>query len=197
MWLWGNWLEQTSQAQNSLCRSGTRQVERDQLSTRVECYAQRLPYASALSGLPSSAPPAIFDVPELKGLPMRYALSLLPVVLCAMLEAAQAAPATIEGSWSGSGLARYQGRVDRLVCRVNFAQVGQKSFRVSAFCSSGDRRYEQSGSVSSTGRDRYRGWVYNAQFNERGNVVVSQTGSRLSVTVSGERGTASLKLSRS
>ena len=129
---------------------------------------------------------------------MRYALSLLPViVLCAMLEAAQAAPATIEGSWSGSGIARYQGRVDRLVCRVNFAQVAPKSFRVSAFCSAGDRRYEQSGSVSSTGRDRYRGWVYNAQFNERGNVVVSQSGSRLSVTVSGERGTASLTLSRS
>ena len=104
---------------------------------------------------------------------MRYALSLLPViVLCAMLEAAQAAPVTIAGSWSGSGIARYQGRVDRLVCRVNFAQVGQKSFR-------------------------YRGWVYNAQFNERGNVVVSQSGSRLSVTVSGERGTASLTLSRS
>ena len=100
---------------------------------------------------------------------MRYAPSLLPVIaLCAMLEAAQAAAATIEGSWSGSGIARYQGRVDRLVCRVNFAQVGQKSFRVSAFCSTGDRRYEQSGSVSSTGRDRYRGWVYNAQFNERG-----------------------------
>jgi len=87
--------------------------------------------------------------------------------------------------------------VDRLVCRVNFAQVGQKSFRVSAFCSAGDRRYEQSGSVSSTSRDRYRGWVYNAQFNERGNVVVSQSGSRLLVTVSGERGTASLTLSRS
>ena len=129
---------------------------------------------------------------------MRYALSLLPViVLCAMLEAAQAAPVTIAGSWSGSGIARYQGRVDRLVCRVNFAQVAPKSFRVSAFCSAGDRRYEQSGSVSSTGRDRYRGWVYNAQFNERGDVVVSQSGSRLLVTVSGERGTASLTLSRS
>ena len=129
---------------------------------------------------------------------MRYALSLLAViVLYAMLEAAQAAAGTIEGSWSGSGIARYQGRVDRLVCRVHFAQVAPKSFRVSAFCSTGDRRYEQSGSVSSTGRDRYRGWVYNAQFNERGNVVVSQSGSRLSVTVSGERGTASLTLSRS
>ena len=74
---------------------------------------------------------------------MRYALSLLAVILLyAMLEAAQAAAGTIEGSWSGSGIARYQGRVDRLVCRVNFAQVAPKSFRVSAFCSAGDRRYE-------------------------------------------------------
>jgi hypothetical protein len=129
---------------------------------------------------------------------MRYAHSLLPViVLFAMLETAQAALVTIEGSWSGSGIARYQGRVDRLVCRVNFAQVGQKSFRVSALCSAGGRRYEQSGHVSNVSRNRYSGWVYNAQFNERGAVLVSQSGSRLSITVSGDRGTASLTLSRS
>ena len=129
---------------------------------------------------------------------MRLCPVFLPVVvLGVMLETAHAAPATIEGSWSGSGIARYQGRVDRLVCRVNFAQIGEKSFRVSALCSTGDRRYEQSGRVSSVGPNRYRGWIYNTQFNERGNVSVSQSGSRLSVTVSGDRGTANLTLSRS
>ena len=128
---------------------------------------------------------------------MRLCPVFLPVVvLGVMLETAHAAPATIEGSWSGSGIARYQGRVDRLVCRVNFAQIGEKSFRVSALCSTGDRRYEQSGRVSSIGRNRYSGEVYNAQFNERGNVSVSQSGSRSSATISGDRGSANLILSR-
>jgi hypothetical protein len=138
------------------------------------------------------------DAAQLKGLPMRHALCLrLVILLGAMLGTAYAAPATIEGSWSGSGIARYQGRVDRLVCRVNFGRIGQKSFRVSALCAAGARRYEQSGSVTNVGRNRYTGWVYNAQFNERGAILLSQSGSRLSVRVSSGRGTANLTLSRS
>jgi hypothetical protein len=83
-----------------------------------------------------------------------------------------------------------------MVCRVSFARIEQKSYRVSSFCSMGDRRYEQSGRVSSVGGNRYTGWVFNEQFNERGNVQLSQRGSRLSVTVQSKRGTASLTLSR-
>jgi hypothetical protein len=82
-----------------------------------------------------------------------------------------------------------------MVCRVNFARLEQKSFRVSAVCSAGDRRYEQSG-VSSIGGNRYRGYVFNAQFNERGNVSLSQSRSRLTVSVSGPPGSANLTLSR-
>ena len=96
---------------------------------------------------------------------------------------AHAAPATIEGSWSGSGTAKLGNRIDRIVCRVSFARIEQKSYRVSSLCSMGDRRYEQSGRVSSVGGNRYTGWVFNEQFNERGSVALSQRGSRLSVTV--------------
>jgi hypothetical protein len=46
------------------------------------------------------------------------------------------------------------------------------------------------------GGNRYTGWVFNEQFNERGNVQLSQRGSRLSVTVTSSRGIANLTLSR-
>jgi hypothetical protein len=128
---------------------------------------------------------------------MRVAPYLLSALLLGtMLGTAHAAPATIEGSWSGSGIAKLKNRVDRMVCRVSFAKIEQKSFRVSSFCSMGDRRYEQSGRVSSVGGNRYTGWVFNEQFNERGNVQLSQRGSRLSVTVTSSRGIANLTLSR-
>lgn len=128
---------------------------------------------------------------------MRVAPYLLSAILLgAMLGTAHAAPATIEGSWSGSGIAKFRNRTDRMVCRVNFARIEQKSFRVSAHCAVGDRRYEQSGRVSRVSSNRYRGYVYNAQFNERGNVLLSQRGSRLTVSVSGGRGSANLTLSR-
>ena len=128
---------------------------------------------------------------------MRVAPYLLSALLLgAMLGTAHAAPATIEGSWSGSGIAKLRNRVDRMVCRVSFARIEGKSFRVSALCSTGGRRFEESGRVTSVGGNRYTGWVFNEQFNERGSVQLSQRGSRLSVTVTSSRGTANLTLSR-
>ena len=128
---------------------------------------------------------------------MRVAPYLLSaILLAAMMGTSHAAPAGFEGSWSGSGIAKFRNRTDRMVCRVNFARLEQKSFRVSAVCSAGYRRYEQSGRVSSIGGNRYRGYVFNAQFNERGNLLLSQSGSRLSVIVSGPKGSANLTLSR-
>jgi hypothetical protein len=123
-----------------------------------------------------------------------YLLSAL--LLLAMLGSADAAPATIEGSWSGSGIAKLRNRTDRIVCRVSFARIEGKSFRVSALCSTGGRRFEESGRVTSVAGNRYTGWVFNEQFNERGSVALSQRGSRLSVTVTSSRGTANLTLSR-
>jgi hypothetical protein len=128
---------------------------------------------------------------------MRVAPYLLSALLLgAMPATAHAAPATIEGSWSGSGIAKLRNRTDRIVCRVSIARIEAKSFRVSALCSTGGRRFEESGRVTSVGGNRYTGWVFNDQFNERGNLVLSQRGSRLSVSVSGGRGTANLTLSK-
>jgi hypothetical protein len=106
---------------------------------------------------------------------MRVAPDLLSVLLLgAMPATAHAAPATIEGSWSGSGIAKLRNRTDRVVCRVNFARMEARSFRVSALCETGDRRYEQSGMVTNVGSNRYSGWVQNAQFNQRGSVRMTQ-----------------------
>jgi hypothetical protein len=112
-----------------------------------------------------------------------------------MATAAAAAPAGLEGSWSGSGIAKYQGRTDRLFCRVSFARYGSKSFKVSSSCTSGSAQYQQAGTVSGSG-GRYSGHIFNQQYNERGTLALSQRGSRLSVTVTSERGTATLSLSR-
>src|SRR6478735_5040338 len=84
-----------------------------------------------------------------------YLLSAL--LLLAMLGSTDAAPATIEGSWSGSGIAKLRNRTDRIVCRVSFARIEGKSFRVSALCSTGGRRFGESGRVTSVGGNRWLG----------------------------------------
>ena len=78
---------------------------------------------------------------------------------------------------------------------MSFARIEGKSFRVSALCSPEDAA-SGVGRVTSVGGNRYTGWVFNEQFNERGNVQLSQRGSRLSVTVTSSRGIANLTLSR-
>ena len=65
---------------------------------------------------------------------MRVAPYLLSaILLAAMFGTTHAAPTSIEGSWSGSGIAKFRNRTDRMVCRVNFARLEQKSFRVWRF----------------------------------------------------------------
>ena len=120
----------------------------------------------------------------------------LALALGAWPAAMHAAPAGIEGAWSGSGIVNIRNRTDRIVCRVNFDKIAQTSYRVSARCSAGDRSYEQTGRVSSVSANRYRGYVYNTQFNDRGNVIAFAERLSLSVSVSGGRGTANLTLSR-
>ena len=59
-----------------------------------------------------------------------------------------------------------------MVCRVSCARIEQKVLPHLVSLHHGGRRYEQTGGVTSVGGNRYTGWVYNEQFNERGNVVL-------------------------
>jgi hypothetical protein len=125
-----------------------------------------------------------------------YVPTVLALLVGAWLAPALAAPGGIEGSWSGSGIAKYGNRTDRVVCRVSFSRYGAQSFKVSSNCTSGNTQYQQSGTVANSGGSAYSGHVFNPQFNERGKVAISQRGSQLAVTVTSDKGTATLTLSR-
>jgi hypothetical protein len=125
---------------------------------------------------------------------MRPVLILSLIALVAALAPALAAPATIEGSWRGSGIVRHRGSADAVRCRVTFSRVTAKSFGVSAQCGTETGRYDVSGRVVSQGGNRYSGWV--TTNNQSGLAVILQHGNRLSVTVKSRRGSAKLSLSR-
>lgn len=125
---------------------------------------------------------------------MRHALIVSLIVLCAALTPALAAPATIEGSWRGSGIVSHRGSADALRCRVTFTRVTAKSFGVSSQCATETGRYDASGRVVSSGANRYFGLVQGQGLS--GKVVIVQHGNRLSVTVTSRRGSAKLSLSR-
>ena len=123
---------------------------------------------------------------------MRYIVGFLAVL--ATLTIAQAAPASIEGSWSGSGTISTRGAVDQVHCRVRYTSVSSSSYTVSSVCATENGRYEINGQVTSAGGNRYRGTVRSG--NEGGTVLIFNRGNHLSVSVTSPRGSARLMLSR-
>jgi hypothetical protein len=127
---------------------------------------------------------------------MRHIVLLSAIALSAAVTAAQAAPATIEGSWRGSGIVSYRNGADNVQCRVRYTRSTAKSFAVSSQCATENGHYELSGRVVSVGENRYTGWVQSAQSNQGGRVQLVQHGNRLAVTVTSRRGSARLTLAR-
>src|ERR1041385_3925192 len=120
---------------------------------------------------------------------MRSAAILSLIFLAVALTSARAAPATIEGSWRGSGIVTYRNGADNVQCRVRYTRLTAKSFAVSSQCATESGRYELTGRVVNVG-----GWVQ--QGNQSGRVSLVQHGNRLSVTVTSRQGLARLSLAR-
>jgi hypothetical protein len=125
---------------------------------------------------------------------MRILVFLSALLVCGSLTAAEAAPASIAGSWSGSGTVGYRGSVDRVYCRAHFTKTSAKGFALSSVCTTAKGSYDIVGSVTSTGGGRYRGTVISA--NVRGRVPLFYGGRHMSVNVSSPRGSAQITLSR-
>ena len=126
---------------------------------------------------------------------MRMFVLLSAMFICGSLTAAEAAPASIAGSWAGSGTFGYRGSVDKVYCRARFTKTSAKSFAVSSVCTTANGRYDISGNVTGTGGGRYRGTVMSG--NVRGRVVLFYRGTHLSVSVTSQRGSAQITLPRS
>ena len=121
-----------------------------------------------------------------EGLPHAYVRFLAGLLICGSLTAAEAAPASIAGSWSGTGTVGYRGSVDKVRCHARFTKTSAKSYAVSSVCTTANGRYETTGNVTSTGGGRYRGTVTSGKVS--GRVVLFNRGTHLSVSVTSRRG---------
>ena len=114
-------------------------------------------------------------------MPHAYVRLLGGMFICGSLTAAEAAPASIAGSWSGTGTVGYRGSVDKVRCHARFTKTSAKSYAVSSVCTTANGRYEITGNVTSTGGGRYRGTVMSGKVS--GRVVLFNRGTHLSVSV--------------
>jgi hypothetical protein len=115
----------------------------------------------------------------------------------AALAATGAEAQSLEGTWSGSGYAQaLSGTAERIRCRVSYARAGGGTYGFSAVCASPSYKVNQSGTVSPAGPNRFVGDFYNAEYDIGGRVRVVVSGSKQTVTLSSDRGSGQLNLSR-
>ena len=88
---------------------------------------------------------------------MRSAAILSLIFLAVHLSRAEATPASIEGSWRGSGIVTYRNGADNVQCRVRYTRLTAKSFAVSSQCATESGRYDLTGRVVNVGGNRYTG----------------------------------------
>ena len=60
---------------------------------------------------------------------MRMIVFLSALFICGSLTAAEAAPASIAGSWAGTGTVGYRGSVDKVYCHARFTKTSGQELR--------------------------------------------------------------------
>ena len=114
----------------------------------------------------------------------------------AFVTTASAAPPSLEGSWSGTGVISHGGSSDQVHCRVRYTKAGGSSYTYASTCATDTGRYELLGRISSSGGNRYSGTVSSPDYKGSGSVLLFQKGNNLSVTVTNGKGSAHITLSR-
>ncbi len=110
---------------------------------------------------------------------------------------ATAEPASLEGSWSGSGtVVLPSGESERARCRATFRRQSSDTFTMRAVCSTASTSVAQTAELTRTSGSRYSGEFFNSEYGISGSIRISVSGSSLSASLSGGGGTGRFHLSR-
>ena len=124
------------------------------------------------------------------------ALPLLMAALSASHEAAAQA-AGLEGSWRGGGSVAFgSGRNERAQCRAQYRRASGNSYTVTATCATPSGRATQTATLRQVGGNTYQGQFHNTEYDVSGTIVVTVSGNRQSVRLTGDAGSAAFELRR-
>ena len=108
-----------------------------------------------------------------------------------------ASPASISGDWAGSGLFKLKsGNKERVRCRVKYGRIAGQDFSLNARCATSGTNIDQTGKLTRVSKGRYVGNVHNEQFNVSAKIVVTVSGTHQDVSISGNEGSAQIRLKR-
>ncbi len=129
---------------------------------------------------------------------MRYVLvCLLAFTFGLSLGEHAAQAASIEGSWSGSGTVRLtEGGVERVRCRIRYEKGSGRTFTLHVTCAHSNGTFRVSGRIVQLSGNKYSGRLYSEQYSVAGDIGISVSGSRQTLTAKSTKGTATVKLTK-
>lgn len=133
--------------------------------------------------------------------PVSSKMTCRGAALLAALAAAVALPsvamADLSGSWSGSGsIMLPSGARETARCNVSYRKSSGAGYTALATCATKSTRVTQSAQLRRIGGNEYEGSFYNNEYNVSGSMLVTVSGSRQAVHLSGGGGQATFRLSR-
>lgn len=128
---------------------------------------------------------------------MRPIVCSLTFCLLMFASAAQAAPSTLAGSWSGNGVAKPVDSEPEVVqCRAKYAESIGRTLEFDVTCSHTHGTFQQTGRVVDLGDNKYSGRIYNSQYNVTGDVNIVVSGNRQTISVKSPKGSANVTLTK-
>jgi hypothetical protein len=127
---------------------------------------------------------------------------LAPLVIAGLLGAgsvsvANAAPADLAGSWSGSGkIVMPSGNSERARCRASFRKSGARGFTMTATCATASAKVQQTATLQRISDNGFSGSFFNAEYGVSGAIAITARGNTLAVSLSGGGGSGSFSLSK-
>ena len=106
-------------------------------------------------------------------------------------------PATLEGSWSGSGTVTFpSGGKEAARCRASFKRSGTDSYAMNALCATPSGKVAQTAQLDRVTANRFAGAFQNAEYGITGQINIVVRGNSLSAALNGGGATASFSLSK-
>ena len=124
-------------------------------------------------------------------------VALLGLPVAAVAQAPKKTPMGLAGSWSGGGSVQFaSGGRERAQCRAHYRHAGRTSYTLHATCATPSGRATQVATVRQVGDNRYSGSFYNSEYSVSGVINVIVHGSRQTVRLDSDSGSAVISLSR-
>jgi hypothetical protein len=105
--------------------------------------------------------------------------------------------AAIKGTWAGGGTVKLNtGQVERVRCRIRYEESSGRTFVIYANCSHANGTFQQSGRIVKRSSTSYSGSLYSDQYSISGDLLISVSGNRQTISAKSSKGSAKIVLTK-